>query len=322
LGYNYFLGQTIDLDISAKDGQPDMDNVNLRAVGSNFDLAEYGVSFQDKTNVPGTVTTPFRWSLDCDKFNLAKLDSFRVYFITEDVDVCNLANQDTLFIDFLIDTLQNFAPSLLFQAEGIRDNKKSISIREELSVRVFATDDLKDSIFLDLIAVNGVRDVDDFVFDNVKGKGSINSTLTWTPDCEYLDRLDAGEYRFTFLARDDRCPNPKESLLSLDVTVNDIESEVVFIDPPNVFTPNGDDENAFFGMYRLDDTGELINILPLDNCEGVFVSVNIYNRWGREVYTSNDRDFQWRGQGMAAGVYFYQIKYSHKTYKGSVSILF
>lgn len=322
LKHEYYLNQVVDINIRAKDGGTDTDNINLTAVGSNFDLADYGITFENKTNRAGEVTTPFRWSLDCDLFNLAELDSFRVFFITQDIDECNLANKDTLSIDFIIDTLTNNAPFLQFVSPSVTNNEISTDIREEVSVNVLGIDLDTDSLYLELLAVNGTRNISEFEFEPAKGFQSVSSTLIWTPDCQDLDGLDAGNYRFTFLLSDKRCPNPSSDTLSLDLTVNDIFNAKGEFLPPNVFTPgNGDNINEYFGMFDFVN-GQEVSILPIDNCEGVFINVEIFNRWGKEVFSSTDREFKWYGKGEPAGVYFYQIKYSHTTYKGSVSILF
>ncbi|HRX00614.1 MAG TPA: gliding motility-associated C-terminal domain-containing protein, partial [Cyclobacteriaceae bacterium] len=74
-------------------------------------------------------------------------------------------------------------------------------------------------------------------------------------------------------------------------------------------------------MEKLNKQTELLeNILPLDNCISQFQAIRIYNRWGKEVFKSTDRDFKWYGKGEAAGVYYYLIKYSNKEYKGALSI--
>jgi gliding motility-associated-like protein len=83
-------------------------------------------------------------------------------------------------------------------------------------------------------------------------------------------------------------------------------------EPHNVFTPNNDNYNDY---YELDN-------LPPDNCFNQFLGINIFNRWGKLVFTDNNRDFRWDGQGMAAGVYYYVIKYTNKEFKGSVSIIY
>ena len=91
--------------------------------------------------------------------------------------------------------------------------------------------------------------------------------------------------------------------------------------PPNVFTPNGDDKNQFFAMVKYDEAiDEFISILPEDNCFGRFVSITIFDRWGKQVYESFDRDFRWHGEGVPVGVYFYNLKFTNRDYKGIVSV--
>ncbi|WP_425440668.1 gliding motility-associated C-terminal domain-containing protein [Pontibacter mucosus] len=52
-----------------------------------------------------------------------------------------------------------------------------------------------------------------------------------------------------------------------------------------------------------------------------FSSIKIYNRWGKEVFRSQDSGFRWDGYGVNDGVYFYVLDYGTTTYKGSVTIV-
>ena len=66
---------------------------------------------------------------------------------------------------------------------------------------------------------------------------------------------------------------------------------------PNVFTPNGDGHNDYFIPFPYDFVEE--------------IELNIYNRWGRVVFTTNDPDIMWDGKEMnsnndcSEGVYYY-----------------
>lgn len=104
------------------------------------------------------------------------------------------------------------------------------------------------------------------------------------------------------------------------ITVEPPDEET--FDPPNVFTPNTtDDINSFFAIARYDEgTGEFTTILPDDNCFGNFLNIRIYDRWGKQVFESANRDFRWYGEGMPVGVYYYNIQYTNRNYKGIVSI--
>jgi gliding motility-associated-like protein len=63
---------------------------------------------------------------------------------------------------------------------------------------------------------------------------------------------------------------------------------------PNVFTPNGDGVN---------DTFEIIG---KDNY--MAIEIEVYNRWGNQVYKNANYQNQWTGQGLNEGTYFYTLK--------------
>ena len=139
-----------------------------------------------------------------------------------------------------------------------------------------------------------------------------------------MNGIYESDFTFFFKVTDDRCYSAQEDLLEVDVHVKDRETPDAEFNPrPNVITSNGDSRNDFFGMYKLDSDGEtLINILPVDNCGGVFAEIVIYNRWGRKVYTSNDREFKWYPGGESTGVYYYKIRYSNsREYNGWIHVI-
>jgi gliding motility-associated-like protein len=80
---------------------------------------------------------------------------------------------------------------------------------------------------------------------------------------------------------------------------------------PNVITPNGDEKNDTFTLP----------VLTEDSCIGAFTRIVIYNRWGKEVYTSENKNFIWNPVGLTNGMYYYSLSYTNFTYKGIISIL-
>ena len=154
------------------------------------------------------------------------------------------------------------------------------------------------------------------------GTGTAQTTFSWLPDCSiFKNGVYQNEYTFTFRTLDNRCKNTKADTVELNLKIRDVTNEGREFIPPNFVSANGDSFNDFFAMVRQnEDTGELENILPFDNCLGRFVSISIFNRWGTEVFSSNSRDFQWHPVKEAPGVYFYTLIYSNKEYKGTVTV--
>ncbi|MGN0187721.1 MAG: gliding motility-associated C-terminal domain-containing protein [Paludibacteraceae bacterium] len=99
---------------------------------------------------------------------------------------------------------------------------------------------------------------------------------------------ESGSYRVRLVATSEVC----EFVDSLDVKVLDSSLEV-----PNVFTPNGDGVNDEFRVA--------FKSLATYSCQ-------IFNRWGRLVYKSNDPGKGWdgtiNGKPAAPGAYYYVIQ--------------
>ena len=84
--------------------------------------------------------------------------------------------------------------------------------------------------------------------------------------------------------------------------------DIVEMEIPNIFTPNGDGVNDNFYINYLDDYPER------------FV-IEIYNRSGTTIFKSLDPDFRWDASGTTPGTYFYSIKCNSKLTSGTVLVV-
>ncbi len=75
---------------------------------------------------------------------------------------------------------------------------------------------------------------------------------------------------------------------------------------PNIFTPNNDGSNETFYIRNKPDTE---------------VKLIITNRWGKQVYSSNNYQNNWDGGEEPDGVYYYMIDTGEDSYKGWVEIM-
>jgi gliding motility-associated-like protein len=76
---------------------------------------------------------------------------------------------------------------------------------------------------------------------------------------------------------------------------------------PNIFTPNGDRFNQYF---KIDE--RLIG-----------GTLNVFDRWGNQVFHSSGYQNDWDGNDLASGVYFYIFNGGECTdqKKGTLTIL-
>ncbi|GAA4369502.1 hypothetical protein GCM10023185_43180 [Hymenobacter saemangeumensis] len=91
-------------------------------------------------------------------------------------------------------------------------------------------------------------------------------------------------YRVVALGANNQASNSNESCV-------DFANPVAFY---NVITPNNDGKND---VLEIDN----IKLYPGN-------SLTIFNRWGREVYSTSNYQNNWGGEGQSAGVYYYLLK--------------
>ncbi|MGK6350915.1 gliding motility-associated C-terminal domain-containing protein [Parapedobacter sp. DT-150] len=88
--------------------------------------------------------------------------------------------------------------------------------------------------------------------------------------------------------------------------------EIIALNIPNVFTPNGDGLNDYFVIPRLD--------LFTEN------RLLLFNRWGNELFKTTDYQNDWNGNGLAEGTYYYVLELKApngrwETFKGFVTLI-
>lgn len=307
----------------------DNDHLTLELVDQDS-WAEHGISFERRTGNTSLEST-FTWLLNCDNVDLEQQSEFDFQFIVVDnANKCRLYKADTVNVRVQILPPANSPPGLVIDnlnsAQVFVNNELQVTLGQQILLGLQGTDaDLipkKDELSLDLVGASGNVPPTGYLFEPVIGEGNVSTTFSWNPDCNiFQDGIYENSYEFRFRIGDDRCLTAKADTVTVKIKIKDLEQTNEGFQPINFFSPNGDGFNDYYSMEKLDaDTGELRNILPLDNCTSRFQAIRIYNRWGNEVFFSTDRNFKWFAEGEAAGVYYYLIQYSDTEYKGPLSI--
>jgi len=85
------------------------------------------------------------------------------------------------------------------------------------------------------------------------------------------------------------------------VSEKTIDVPIFLIKVPNVITPGlAGNNDEFIIQY-----GAQPGSTPADY--GVKVQLIVYNRWGNQVYASKDYQNDWSGEGLASGIYYYEV---------------
>ncbi len=307
---------------------PDVNPLEITVLTDGFQLSQYGMSLQTIALTDGNYDAKLTWDPNCDVLNFSERQDFQVKIVMNDVE-CDFNEPDTMTLDLHVDIPINTAPVLTAE-----------SLSEVLLTNSTITAKVNQSIILDVIS----KDVDvlsphnqitllldtalsdlpaGYSFEDKSGINNVSSTFSWSPDCSIFDAgLWSKNYKFVFRTFDKSCVEVKGDTVTIDATISDIDSRREEFLPPNVITPNGDGLNEFFGLdeiLRMSDSDVIPN-LPLDNCRARFVSIQIFNRWGKKVFESPLRNFRWYANNEAPGIYFYTIHYTDTDYKGTVTI--
>jgi gliding motility-associated-like protein len=94
-----------------------------------------------------------------------------------------------------------------------------------------------------------------------------------------------------------------------DTVLVEMQPDGCFFEIPNVFTPNGDGKNDIF----------YIDYKGLED-----YNLKVYNRWGKKVFESANKEDYWDGtisnQPASDGVYYYGLVIGDRKYKGTVTV--
>lgn len=150
-------------------------------------------------------------------------------------------------------------------------------------------------------------------FSETSGILQLVSDFSWLPNCSHI----ADEpYTVVFEVNTRSCQKDVSEFVEVDISVaSPTRGEIEPI--PNIFTPNGDGRND---RWKIEDEEDV--------CLIAFNAV-VFDRWGREVFTTNNPAFEWDGtfpNGSKAvdGTYYRVIEYMYngmrKSYAGDVVI--
>ena len=115
-------------------------------------------------------------------------------------------------------------------------------------------------------------------------RGNDYEQYVWFDSTQEAQLTVTGEGTYWAIASND-CGEVQD-----EITLTAIRFEDLYI--PNVFTPNGDDDNETFVLDEWLSGAQLW----------------VYNRWGKQVFSSLSYQNNWHGEALETGIYYYEIK--------------
>jgi len=237
----------------------------------------------DSVATNGGITNSFCWNVSCDQS-----DSLP-YTILFEVYDNHCTEADTVYLKLNLTVEGQDNPTSLTL---LGDSVITTSPGEQISIELVAEDlNLQDSLVI--WPASGGWGTSSFSGTG----GNVQAEFSWDIGCS--DITDGvSPHLIEFYAVDNGCLSDTV-LVELEVWVN---KEFVFFDTlPNVITPNNDGFNDIFSLnYQADE------------CLDEQFQIEIFDRWGRVVFSSSDIEFEWNGKGnngddLSEGVYFFVI---------------
>jgi gliding motility-associated-like protein len=306
------VGQTLTFDLLATD--PDSDPITYALTGNNgFAPGSVGAVLTPQAQSGTQRAARFSWPITCAAVTDPPGQVRELVFTASTITPCGVRQvAPTVTIPVIVD-YSNVPPVLTSTFPPDSAGGPPL-IRMDLGRPYNATltglDADRDALVLSAtgqgfnLADVGMR------FTATGGPGQANATFSWLPACDGVSVVNgvARELTVVFQLQESTCrAQPQTRTVRFAVA----PPKAPEFNPPNVITPNGDDKNQFFTMPTL----------PPDFCDARFADVKIFSRWGRQVYQSAAREFQWAGEG-TGGVYYYVVTFVNgKRYKGWVEVV-
>lgn len=310
------------LNFTIRGTDVDGDHLVLKASANGFNFQNVGIIFPGGT-ATGEVQSVFSWPIDCADVDVGEYAM--EFVVVDENNRCHYYLADTLMMLVDVQPPDNAQPTLT--ANGV-DTELSLSfhVNEPISIDLLTTDADRapsDLLVLELESIEAIESPEPlgYTFTTAQGHESVLEKFEWTPGCEIFQKKDyQNEYIFTFRVHDGRCLTEQDNTVKVHLTLEDGDRGDTDFKPMNIITSNGDSFNNYFAMVKRLPDGSLVNILPTDNCADQFISITIYNRWGGEVFKSNNRDFKWYAEDESSGVYYYTLHFTDRVYKGLITV--
>ena len=223
---------------------------------------------------------------------------------------CSLPKLDTVRVAFTAQPALN-TPAVLTSSFPLTTTDAPALIRvpvgSEYTASLLGTDADGNPLTLSAAGQGFELAAAEMEFTAQNGTGQATGSFRWQATCE---NTKAGEeVTVLFQLQESAICQAQPVTMPVRFVLVAALDTVAFL-PPNIITPNGDGRNDVFTLPDL----------PADFCNSRFAGIQIFSRWGREVYHSSTRAFSWGGAGLA-GTYYYLITYTDgRRYKGWVEV--
>lgn len=289
------------LFFSAKDINTN-DTLNFKIGEISSFLSQQNISVEIDSTQPNDLQIKVCFDVACDA--ITEIPQSMQLLVSD--NSCPYVLHDTLVIELSVSTKINNKPTITW----LNPSVNSIEANKTTCFDFLAEDiDELDSLRFSILNISEELSTLDYeIHIDSADNNKITARVCFEANCILRSSNSEG---FAVLVKDKSCADINQDSIWVSVTTIEPNYEDPLLNIPNVFTPNKDGINDVFSIHK--------NIKA--ECVDDF-SIVIYNRWGEKLYNSNNFDFEWSGEGLPAGVYFYVIKLKGKVKTGNILLMF
>jgi|TARA_B100001057_G_scaffold171098_1_gene171914 hypothetical protein len=235
--------------IKGKDTDLDSLSLNYFLIPSNdkINLAEYGISFDKVEDNPGNISGMLNFDTNCRDFDFSNRTEFMIGVVLDDLDTCDISNQDTIFYNLNVELPINTGPKLTSDKE-ISDSVKSrpnfsiIEVETNLSgsysLNLFSDDEDKDTVVINAVGVGfDIEDINGVLSTFNSLPGSIDGRFDINFECIDFPYNDINQYKINFITEDiDFCQEMNADTIQLVIKINLDENSIPEINNEDQYT--------------------------------------------------------------------------------------
>jgi len=166
------------------------------------DPAVFGFGLDTLSSTPGNIQGLFTWDTDCEVYDFSSNQQFRVGILVDDLDICDVSNPDTLFVNATVILPNNTDP--VVSSNVVIPNQVELGSQIGFDISVF--DDDGDDVTLALVGGNFNPEFYGVTFQAASGNTRASSSFSWDLSCNTELFADGQQFELLFVGDDaDKC---------------------------------------------------------------------------------------------------------------------
>ena len=216
-----------------------------------YNIEDYGISFNALESGAGSISSFLNIDTYCRQYDYSDRSNFLLGIVLDDLDTCDILNQDTIFYDLTVELPDNSGPKLTSDKEitdsvNSRPNFSIVEIETNLSgsysMNLFSDDLDNDTLIMNAEGVGfNLEDINGLFSSNSFERGHIEGQFNIDLECVNFPYNDINEYKINFITEDiDFCQETNADTIQLIIKINIDENNdpVIHNETEYIIQPN------------------------------------------------------------------------------------